>query len=380
MLADLMEPMELYEMISEGYVRKQTHPTLPYLFILNYTEKAQFERVWNDVTRQCRGLIVEESGRVVARPFDKFFNYGEGVTQYDPRTWCRVTDKMDGSLGIVYPTPNGPAVATRGSFTSEQAVHATKLLHSRYAGWAPPNGFTVMFEIIYPSNRIVVDYGGWDDLVLIGARGISTGTSLHLPLVGWTGPVTETFSYTTLAEALSAPPRPGAEGLVVHFGDDTRLKIKQEDYVQLHRILTGFTARRLWERCAVNDIVASRPDVTAQQLNKALKMDPATAQGIMDAGPDWLDIVREVAPEEFLGWIDDTVTSFKLEVGRICWDVVTIAASLSAMPRKKAAAHIKDHPLRGMIFAQLDHYPIDAQAWLMVYPEHEKPFWNGDAS
>lgn len=37
-------------MIREGYIRVQHHPTEP-LSIFNYTEKATFDREWNDVTR-----------------------------------------------------------------------------------------------------------------------------------------------------------------------------------------------------------------------------------------------------------------------------------------------------------------------------------------
>jgi hypothetical protein len=51
---------------------------------------------------------------------------------------CVVTDKLDGSLGILYPTPDGHAIATRGAFVSEQALHATELWLDRYAGWLPP--------------------------------------------------------------------------------------------------------------------------------------------------------------------------------------------------------------------------------------------------
>jgi putative RNA ligase len=34
---------------------------------------------------------------------------------------------------------------------------------------------TVLVEIVYPANRIVLDYGGLDDLILLGAVDIATG-------------------------------------------------------------------------------------------------------------------------------------------------------------------------------------------------------------
>ena len=52
---ELMDGALLQEMMDQKYVRVQEHPSLPHLRIFNYTEHAQFDRVWNQVTRQCRG-------------------------------------------------------------------------------------------------------------------------------------------------------------------------------------------------------------------------------------------------------------------------------------------------------------------------------------
>jgi len=77
LLSDLLDTDELAAMLDQGYVRRQEHHSMP-LAIYNYTEKAAYDRVWNDVTSQCRGLIIDvATSRVVARPFPKFFNYGE---------------------------------------------------------------------------------------------------------------------------------------------------------------------------------------------------------------------------------------------------------------------------------------------------------------
>lgn len=248
-LRDLFD-LPLFEAMTDaGFVRVQHHPFLP-LSIANYTEKAQYGRVWNPVTTACRGLIFDEHGEVVARPFPKFFNYGDpqaGLLDMLDPAW--VTDKLDGSLGIVYPTPQGAAVATRGSFNSEQALHATSVLRSRYDGWSPPPGLTALFEIIYPTNRVVVDYGDADDLFLLAVLDIETGRDqLNIPqLFDWPGPSTQVMPYPNLHTAIQAQPRRGVEGLVVAFQDGRRVKIKQDDYVALHRIVTGLNARTVWE-------------------------------------------------------------------------------------------------------------------------------------
>ncbi|MCU7724599.1 2'-5' RNA ligase [Actinoplanes sp. KI2] len=266
LLADVLDPAELASAVEKGLVRTQRHPSRPFV-IYNYTEACQYAGAWTPVTLACRGLVVDAGGKIVARPFTKFFNHSEShAPSFDPAAAVTVTDKSDGSLGIIYHDGDGLAVATRGSFASDQALHATALLRARYAGFAPPAGLTVLVEIIYPGNRIVVDYQGLDDLVLLGAVDIATGRTYGPEAVpDWPGPVVETFGYATFAEALAAPPRDGREGLVVHFtGADARVKIKYADYVRLHRLVTGLTARTVWEVLAnggdLDTLIAPLPD------------------------------------------------------------------------------------------------------------------------
>lgn len=265
MLADIVDPAALAEAIEGGYVRQQAHPTLP-LTILNYTQTAQFENVWTPVTRVCRGLIYDAAGKILARPFPKFFNYGQaGAAELALDAPVAVTDKADGSLGILYPTPDGYAVATRGSFTSDQATHATAVYRERYAGWRHDPALTLLFEIVFPANRIVLDYGGLDDLILLGAIETATGRVIDAEDIAWPGLKVVTLDAPTFADALAIPPRPNAEGLVVRCcATGGMLKIKQDDYVALHRIVTGLNARTVWEHMVggepLDALIAPLPD------------------------------------------------------------------------------------------------------------------------
>lgn len=268
-LASLFPAADLAAAIGAGHVREQTHPTLP-LRILNYTEKAAADGVWTPVTLACRGLIVGADDTIVARPFGKFFNYGQvGAATIELNAKVAVIDKLDGSLGIAYPLGDGLcAVATRGSFASEQATHATELLYIRYAGWRPLPGWTALFEIVYPTNRIVCDYGDLDDLVFLGAVEIQTGAIAGpevAPVMRWPGPVAEVFPARSLAEALAMPPRPNAEGVVVRCVETgAMVKLKQADYIALHRIVTGLNARSVWQRLAdgrpIDELIEPLPD------------------------------------------------------------------------------------------------------------------------
>jgi RNA ligase len=351
-LDELFDPVDLAQAILDGFVRQQVHPSLPYS-ILNYAEKAVFERVWTPVTRQCRGLIVhQDTGEVLARPFPKFFNHTEPlapVIELDEKVL--VTDKVDGSLGILYPTGDGGwAVATRGSFTSEQAQHATALYQDRYAGrFTPAPGMTMLFEIVYPENRIVVDYEGLDDLVLLGSVEIATGRTFGPGADeahgDWPGSKTAVFYFDTFAHALAAEPRAGLEGMVVQraFGED-RVKLKQDEYVRLHRIVTGLNARAVWEA--------------------------------LGSGQDVAEICAEL-PDEFHVWVVDVA-------GRLVRNAREIRraaareheAILASLPdgwgRKEYALVAKESELRGYLFRLLDGRDISEQAWKAVYPE---AFW-----
>lgn len=299
-LYDLLSQTELANQILARNVRASDHPTLP-LRILNYTEQAAYESAWNPVTLQCRGLIYNLSTfEIVARPFPKFFNHGQvGAPELDLDARTVVTDKMDGSLGILYPVNEvgAYAIATRGSFASDQALHATEVYQREYGYvWRPLAGVTYLFEILYPENRIVVDYEGLDDLVLLEAIDIESG----LPATdgGWPGPRVAAFDHASLAAALQAEPRPNCEGLVVYFPDtNERVKIKQDDYMALHRILTGTNARHVWEVAAVQACAYLIRE--PKHWGSFLGIDPARAEEILALGDDWLAGV----PDEFYDWI-----------------------------------------------------------------------------
>ena len=164
-------------MIDLGFVIKNKHPTEE-LYIYNYTQKAQFDRVWNEITLTCRGLILDENYKIIARPFAKFFNLGEYENQEIRNLKFDVFEKIDGSLGILYFHKNEAFMASRGSFNSDQSIKANELLNSKYSDCLEKldQTKTYLFEIIYPENRIVLDYGSEEFLVFFTQSKNSSGT------------------------------------------------------------------------------------------------------------------------------------------------------------------------------------------------------------
>lgn len=258
---------DLLQEIAEGYVRTRKHPTLP-LEILNYSEKAQYEQRWNAVTRNCRGLIVDDAGNVVSRPWPKFYNLGEhdGVKfpKIDLDAQCVTQDKVDGSLGILFPTPDGPATATRGSFESDQAKWATAWLRENFPDWKPDPRTTYLLEIVYDANRIVLKYD-FEGLVLLGCHDTETYALRHD--ASWPGRRAAVLPPRTVREALAMPDRDNAEGVVCTVGMGPRrvmVKLKQADYVERHRVVTGLSEKIIWEHLSkfgtVSGLVEDLPD------------------------------------------------------------------------------------------------------------------------
>ena len=170
----------LLKYFEDGLVYKQVHPNLP-LTIWNYTEKVQYENLFDDVTIQTRGLVTDSDGNIVARPFKKFFNLEEG--KHTPTIDFQVFDKMDGSLGILFYFEGEWILATRGSFTSDQAVKGFEMLQ-KYNYQKLHKSYTYLFEIIYNNNRIVVRYP-FEDLILLGMIETKTGAEVDLWVDGF---------------------------------------------------------------------------------------------------------------------------------------------------------------------------------------------------
>lgn len=239
------------------------------LILFNYTTHAQYKNGWNFFERVSRGLIIDTvTGEIVARPFDKFFNWGEGGRTSTEQI-VSVTSKMDGSLGILYRHNGKYRIATRGSFDSTQALWATQHWHKEYPHVFVPEELTLMFEIIYPENRIVVDYGREEALVLIGARNRFTGEFLSMrhmdklaDILGfkiphqWLG-----FDVDDIKERL--PHMTNAEGFVVEFADGQRFKFKAEEYLRLHKLVFSLSFKATLKAKAtgfINEFIGAIPD------------------------------------------------------------------------------------------------------------------------
>lgn len=269
-ITDLFPLEDLNKMVEEGYVNVQTHPTLP-LSIYDYSKNCMYARMWNEVTENCRGLIVENfTGKVVARGPRKFYNYGQPeAVEYPLNTHVRVTRKEDGSMGIPWFYDGQYGVATRGSFQSDQAKHATELINSDdYSGlrnmihsWGQ-GIYSPIAEIIYPSNRVVLSYGELDALIFLGCVDMSGIIQIRK--------LDESTNWMTLEEAIALPIPDDEEGYVldVELTEGViqgHLKLKGEAYIRDHKLISNLSERSIHECLSnkssnIDSYIASMPD------------------------------------------------------------------------------------------------------------------------
>jgi RNA ligase len=286
--------------ISEGYIKMNHHPEDENIVILNYTELTTFDKRWNNETMSARGLILDlteakDNGiiYILAKPFEKFPNFGsnEIIGYEDDIDFSEtpiVMEKMDGSLGISYFFDGEIRFATRGSFTSDQAIRATEIWNKKYAKFMGTLDtsvyvlypFTLLVEIIYPENRVVVDYDGLEDLVLLGA--IDIGKEYYGQEWSYTMckhyatdlkmPIAEQFILSIdemidLKKTMSA----NEEGFILRFSNNKRLKIKGDEYLQVHRIKHGMSDKakfRAWAEESLNDYIMQLPEEFRPELEE----------------------------------------------------------------------------------------------------------------
>lgn len=368
--------------VDKGLIVTQTHPTLP-LTIYNYSRECQYNKNWDRYTLACRGLILDNEGNVVAKPFPKFFNWEEiKDDKYAHCEGCRrvgmincahpeecggwemrsvipnepfeVYEKLDGSLGIIFHYDGEWHLSSKGSFTSEQAIKG-KEMFDKINNPGLVVGNTYLVEIIYPENRIVVDYGKDERLVLLGCYNNETGEEINLhEMDGWWDMVMKYKTWGEDWETLKKEISKDNEGYVIRFKSGFRMKIKGEEYIRLHKILTNFSTKDIWEL-----------------LKNGEPLEP----------------FLERVPDEFDGWVKKTIQDLRYA----CYHIRETAGKLhdrfryglyndvDPEPTKKEfAEYVMKQPehLRPIMFAMWDNNNerVDDIIWKLVKPKYQKAF------
>lgn len=369
------------EYLEKDLLISQKHPSMD-LWILNYSKTTQYERLWDEVTLSCRGLVVNGAGTIVARPFRKFFNKEEyeafvnseglldengNIAYLDPKVVgtiptdlsFEVFEKMDGSLGILFFYDKTWVFASRGSFTSEQAIKGSEMLEEYFKyNLNLEIDKTYLFEIIYPENRIVINYGNAEKLVLLGAINTATGEE-----VSYDELESRYYKLSLLVpkyngikdfNLLKGMEEDNKEGFVVRFSNGFRMKVKFEEYCRLHSIVTNVSNKIIWKHLMNNE-----------------------------SFEDLLDRV----PDEFYDWVlrtkkelEDAYKDIELECLRehlritSLVDVHMTLMDVTAYEKDYFFTLKNDFKHKGIVLAMSKGRDYSEAIWKLVRPVYSKPF------
>ncbi len=226
-----------------------------------------------EICKECRGLILQkDTWDILAYPFYKFFNYGEGFQAQIDWASVRYMEKLDGSLTILWwdsigykwsiatrsmPTANGTINGMSMSFAElawiglenvlkESKCSVDKLLNSLN------KRYTYAFELTSPYNRIVCEYKDIR-MTLIFVRDLDTLQELNPSTValdllcndGVSLPTARTYCFDSLnsmMELINSWNPVEHEGVVVVDKNFNRVKCKNIAYVAIHSAISSVSA------------------------------------------------------------------------------------------------------------------------------------------
>lgn len=344
----------LDDYVARDLLYVQHHPHRP-LSVYNYSQKVQFENLWDDVTLACRGKIFDSSGLEVTRPLRKFFNIEE--KRYKSTDHWEVLEKIDGSFISLHKYQGQLIVASRGSFTSDHVGWAKQVLADieKETGYIVLNnlrdGWTYCLELIWPENRIVVDYGDRKDLVLLAIidekgielpyRGTSHSSGYCLLDYSSLFTIVKRFDgikdFTKIQELNTH----NAEGFVVRFSNGDRVKIKFADYVRMHHLCTELSTIRVYEA------------LKAGTLNK------------------WIENI----PDEFYNRIKGYADELQTKYDKIEQDAKSIYNAIEHIAnRKKFAEQVisTEKKFHSILFSMRDNADYSKTIFKLIEPGYKK--------
>lgn len=313
-IGNYLNKHHLQQMIDNGYVDKKLSQCGNF-YLLDYTRSAQFDGMWNDITTKCRGLVVDlHDDTIVGMCIPKFHNITESADHHLKKYRDCIatgmsfvaTEKMDGSFGNVWwdRYQQKWRCSTRGSFESDQALWATKYLDEHKGMLAGIfHNTNLIVEIIYPDNRVVVDYKDRQSLVLLTGY-VSYGSDNTIEEMSWKDicsianyscfDLLNVHHFRSIDEIVAKCETLDGnhEGYVLRFENGFRCKIKGQEYCKLHKILCGLSTKAIWENI----------DTTKWEINR-----------------DWLVMVPEEFINEVTAYGNGLIDSIQGEIKTLMW-------------------------------------------------------------
>ena len=251
---DFLKNKTFDDLTEELGIKVNKHETLP-LAILNYDQIESPKT--HPIVRECRGLVLNsETHAVVAKSFNRFFNWGEVQDEmplFDFSDFL-VQSKEDGSLVLIYYFDGQWRSNTRGSF-AEDIMQFQKFTWTEgilqalgiesFDDFHLAKEFTYICEFCSPWNKIVRTYKEpvmylltafdnrtLEEVTVAQCDGFARAANMQRP---------ELFTFKTIEEIQAhlqhlEETDPTFEGVVIRDCNNHRWKIKSPTYLGLHRL------------------------------------------------------------------------------------------------------------------------------------------------
>lgn len=220
------------------------------------------------------------------------------------------------SLGIMFFYGNEWRVATSGSFASYQSIWAAKWMEENMPLDKIDKTNSYILEIVYDGNRIVIPYD-YEGLVLLGIidsfgleydyeqlkkEAVYMGTRCILQ-----------YDFNDIDSILenAATLDYKEEGYVIRFKNGMRMKIKGDEYVKIHKIISKVTPLSIWE-------------------------------SILE-GKDLEELKKEL-PEEMIVDFNTIVSSINKKLNSFVEEVELLHENTKHMTDKELGLYMKEHP------------------------------------
>jgi len=253
--------------------RSVKHPSL-IQFHYDQIESSGSEIRSCQLVMECRGIILDESDnwKVVAYPFNRFFNSDEPCAAKINWGTATVQEKLDGSLMILYWYGNMWNVATKGSPDAAGTVGTedftfADLFWKTFKKYVDIDKHmdiehTYMVELVSNYNRVVCTYSeeNYSDLYLIGIRSNLNYTEVNVNKLSHeylVFPPPKTWPMHSIGSVMSAAKELNPmqqEGFVVVDGNFNRIKVKSPQYVLIHHMKDNFSTRRMIDLIKLGEV------------------------------------------------------------------------------------------------------------------------------
>jgi hypothetical protein len=294
-----------------------------------------FWNMYDGIYKECRSLVIDLKNEIIVlSPFKKFQNVGEieansieNITkEIQNAKSVEITDKLDGSMQSYRFVPEYESVTMSGSQAINmsnswrlQDGYSMLISNENYFNMVKTYWeYTFIFEYISLKDAHVVCYTAEQEgLYLIGMRNVYTGSQLSykevIDIANEYNVKTTTLFNKTFDEVLADTKiykSNEKEGYVINI-DGRLVKIKVEDYLQIHKVLSKISSINLIIKSIADDqyddLIAKIPNSYRDRVEKISKLVFKYSKDMNRTVEEYYSQAPKTDRKEFMLWVDKNV-------------------------------------------------------------------------